>query len=167
MNGDQIYAEMEKEINNMNLEQLLYVRMAPQTFINKKFESKIKDSQQLIHDIEVNNQNIKRNEEEINKQNALILQQCNQLKMEIEQSKNRINELIVQKNKLNRQPKKEDFIKELDMEIKKNLKTPDNYFKEFLSKSISENEFCENLKNLGTGKNYYYYKILSDKLKEM
>ena len=137
------------------------------TVIPSKFESKIKDSQQLIHDIEANNQNIKRNEEEINKQNALILQQCNQLKMEIEQSKNRINELIVQKNKLNRQPKKEDFIKELDMEIKKNFKTPDNYFKEFLSKSISENEFCENLKNLGTGKNYYYYKILSDKLKEM
>ena len=40
MNGEQIYAEMEKEIDNINLEELLYIRMATQTYIDKKFEKK-------------------------------------------------------------------------------------------------------------------------------
>ena len=41
--NDPKFAEMEKEIDQMNLEELLYVRMAPQTFINKKFENEIKE----------------------------------------------------------------------------------------------------------------------------
>ena len=164
---NQKFAELEKDIDKMSLEELLLVSMAPQNFINKKFENEIKESSQLIKEIESSSNDIKKNEEIINNQKALIMNECNKLKFEIEQSKDRINKLLIQKSQLCVQPKKEEFIAQLDNEIKKSFKTPENYFREFLSKKISQNEFIENLKKCGTGKNYYYYKILSDKLKEM
>ena len=168
MNVDsQKFAELEKEIDKMSLEELLLVRMTPQNFINKHFENEIKESTQLIKEIESSINDVKKHEEIINNQKALIMNECNKLKMEIEQSKNNINKLLNEKSQLCVQPKKSDFINQLDNEIKKSFKTPDNYFREFLSKKISESEFAENMKKCGTGKNYYYYKILSDKLKEM
>ena len=167
MNSDPKLEEINKEIENMSLEELLYLRMSPQTYINKKFEKEIFESEQLINEIEKNNQNAKKNEEEINAQNAAIMNECNQLKMEIEQTKDRINKLIIQKNQVNKQPTKNEFITMLEKEIKNNFKTPDFYFREFSAKKISQNDFEDAMKNLGTGKNYYYYKILLDKLKEM
>ena len=128
---------------------------------------KIKSQKNLITEIETNNQNAKQNEEEINAQNAAILNECNQLKFEIEQTKDRINKLMIQKNQINKQPTKNEFIASLEREIKSNFKTPDSYFREFCSKKISQNEFEDAMKNLATGKNYYYYKIILDKLKEM
>ena len=167
MNSDPKLEEINKEIENMSLEELLYLRMSPQTYINKKFEKEIFESEQLINEIEKNNQNAKKNEDEINAQNAAIMNECNQLKMEIEQTKDRINKLIIQKNQVNKQPTKNEFITMLEKEIKNNFKTPDFYFREFSAKKISQNDFEDAMKNLGTGKNYYYYKILLDKLKEM
>ena len=167
MNQDPKLDEINKEIEKMSLEELLYLRMSPQTYINKKFEKEIKESERLISEIEKNNQNAKRNEEEINAQNASILNECNKLKMEIEQTKDRINKLMIQKNQINKQPTKNEFIAMLDKEIKNNFKTPDFYFKEFSAKKISQSEFEDAMKNLATEKNYYHYKILLDKLKEM
>ena len=167
MNSDPKLDEINREIDRMNLEELLYLRMSPQTYISKKFEREIKESENLITEIETNNQNARQNEEEINAQNASILNECNQLKFEIEQTKDRINKLMIQKNQINRQPTKNEFIASLEKEIKSNFKTPDSYFREFCSKKISQNEFEDAMKNLATGKNYYYYKILLDKLKEM
>ena len=167
MNSDPKLDEINREIDRMSLEELLYLRMSPQTYISKKFEKEIKDSENLITEIETNNQNAKQNEEEINAQNAAILNECNQLKFEIEQTKDRINKLMIQKNQINKQPTKNEFIASLEREIKSNFKTPDSYFREFCSKKISQNEFEDAMKNLATGKNYYYYKIILDKLKEM
>ena len=167
MNSDPKLDEINREIDRMSLEELLYLRMSPQTYISKKFETEIKDSENLITEIETNNQNAKQNEEEINAQNAAILNECNQLKFEIEQTKDRINKLMIQKNQINKQPTKNEFIASLEREIKSNFKTPDSYFREFCSKKISQNEFEDAMKNLATGKNYYYYKIILDKLKEM
>ena len=167
MNSDPKLDEINREIDNMGLEELLYLRMSPQTYINKKFEREIKESEQLINEIERNSQNARRNEEEINIQNNAILNECNRLKMEIEQTKDRINKLMIQKNTINKQPTRMEFINMLDKEIKNNFKTPDYYFREFCAKKISQNEFEDAMKNLATGKNYYYYKILLDKLKEM
>ena len=165
--NDPKLAEMEREIDNMSLEDLLYVRMAPQIYINKKFEKEINDSNRLIQEIEANSQTLKANEDKINSQKAQIKDECTRLKMEIEQSKDRINKLLLQKRQLNKQPTKEEFIRELDNEIKKKFTTPDSLFRDFLSKKLNQKEFGEQLKQLGKGKNYYYYKILSDKLKEM
>ena len=167
MNSDPKLDEINREIDRMSLEELLYLRMSPQTYISKKFETEIKDSENLITEIETNNQNAKQNEEEINAQNAAILNECNQLKFEIEQTKDRINKLMIQKNQINKQPTKNEFIVSLEREIKSNFKTPDSYFREFCSKKISQNEFEDAMKTLATGKNYYYYKIILDKLKEM
>ena len=167
MNSDPKLDEINREIDRMSLEELLYLRMSPQTYISKKFEREIKESENLITEIETNNQNAKQNEEEINAQNAEILNECNQLKFEIEQTKDRINKLMIQKNQINKQPTKNEFIASLEREIKSNFKTPDSYFREFCSKKISQNEFEDAMKNLATGKNYYYYKIILDKLKEM
>ena len=167
MSSDPKLDEINREIDRMSLEELLYLRMSPQTYISKKFETEIKDSENLITEIETNNQNAKQNEEEINAQNAAILNECNQLKFEIEQTKDRINKLMIQKNQINKQPTKNEFIASLEREIKSNFKTPDSYFREFCSKKISQNEFEDAMKNLATGKNYYYYKIILDKLKEM
>ena len=167
MNSDPKLDEINREIDRMSLEELLYLRMSPQTYISKKFETEIKDSENLITEIETNNQNAKQNEEEINAQNAAILNECNQLKFEIEQTKDRINKLMIQKNQINKQPTKNEFIASLEREIKSNFKTPDSYCREFCSKKISQNEFEDAMKNLATGKNYYYYKIILDKLKEM
>ena len=167
MNADPKLAEMEREIDNMSLEDLLYVRMAPQIYINKKFENEINDSNRLIQEIEANSQTLKENEDKINSQKIQIKDECNRLKMEIEQTKDRINNLLLKKRQLNKQPTKEEFIRELDNEIKNKFTTPDSLFRDFLSKKISQKEFGDKLKQSGTGKNYYYYKILSDKLKEM
>ena len=167
MNSDPKLDEINREIDNMSLEELLYLRMSPQTYINKKFEREIKESEQLINEIERNSQNARRNEDEINAQNNAILNECNRLKMDIEQTKDRINKLMIQKNTINKQPTRGEFINMLDKEIKNNFKTPDHYFREFSAKKISQNEFEDAMKNLATGKNYYYYKILLDKLKEM
>ena len=167
MNSDPKLDEINREIDRMSLEELLYLRMSPQTYISKKFETEIKDSENLITEIETNNQNAKQNEEEINAQNAAILNECNQLKFEIEQTKDRINKLMIQKNQINKQPTKNEFIASLEREIKSNFKTPDSYFREFCSKKISQNEFEDAMKNLKKKKNYYYYKILLDKIKEM
>ena len=167
MKEDPKFAEIEKEIDNMNLEELLYIKMAPHTYLNKKIENELKNSNEIIKEIESNANEMKRNEEQINNQKAMILNECNQLKMEIEQSKRRIEKLIDEKKQLTVQPKKEDFINALDNEIRNKFKTPDNYFRDFLAKKITQSEFCENLRNCGIGKNYYYYKIISDKLKEM
>ena len=167
MNSDPKLDEINREIDNMSLEELLYLRMSPQTYINKKFEREIKESEQLINEIERNSQNARRNEDEINAQNNAILNECNRLKMDIEQTKDRINKLMIQKNTINKQPTRGEFINMLDKEIKNNFKTPDHYFREFSTKKISQNEFEDAMKNLATGKNYYYYKILLDKLKEM
>ena len=167
MNSDPKLDEINREIDNMSLEELLYLRMSPQTYINKKFEREIKESEQLINEIERNSQNARRNEDEINAQNNAILNECNRLKMDIEQTKDRINKLMIQKNQINKQPTRGEFINMLDKEIKNNFKTPDHYFREFSAKKISQNEFEDAMKNLATGKNYYYYKILLDKLKEM
>ena len=167
MNDNPKFIEIENEIDKMDINELLYVRMAPQTYINKKFEKELKESENYIKEIELNNNSIKRNEQVVNNQKALIVNECNKLKMEIEQSKDRINKLILQKSQLNKQPTKANFINKLDNEIKKSFKSPDVYFREFLSKKISQSEFLENLRKCGMGKNYYYYKVLSDKLKEM
>ena len=165
--NDPKLAEMEREIDNMSLEELLYVRMAPQIYINKKFEKEINDSNRLIQEIEANSQILKANEDKINSQKNQIKEECTRLKIDIEQTKDRINKLLLQKRQLNKQPTKEEFIRELDNEIKNKFTTPDSLFRDFLSKKISQNELGDKLKELGTGKNYYYYKILSDKLKEM
>ncbi len=167
MNSDPKLDAINKEIDKMSLEELLFLRMSPQTYISKKFEGEINESENLIKEIEKNSQNAKKNEQQIKAQNASILNECNQLKMEIEQTKDRINKLIIQKNQINKQPTKNEFIPMLEKEIKNQFKTPDFYFKEFSAKRISQGEFEEAMKNLGTGKNYYYYKILLDKLKEM
>ena len=81
MNSDEKLNEINQEIDQMSLEELLYLRMSPQTYISKKFEKEIKDSENLINEIEQNNQNAKKNEEEINAQNNSILNECNKLKM--------------------------------------------------------------------------------------
>ena len=39
MNSDPKLDEINREIDNMSLEELLYLRMSPQTYINKKFEN--------------------------------------------------------------------------------------------------------------------------------
>ena len=160
-------SEIDKEIDNMNLEELLYVRMAPQTYLMKKYEREIEGSNNLIREIKQNSNQIRQNEDVIKNQKAQILNECNRLKMEIEQSKDRINNLILEKSRINKAPSKAEFINALDNDIKAKFKTPDSYFREFLNKKITQNEFLEKLRECGTGKNYYYYKILSDKLKEM
>ena len=122
MNSDPKLDEINREIDNMSLEELLYLRMSPQTYINKKFEREIKESEQLINEIERNSQNARRNEDEINAQNNAILNECNRLKMDIEQTKDRINKLMIQKNTINKQPTRGEFINMLDKEIKNNFK---------------------------------------------
>ena len=167
MSSDPKLDEINREIDNMSLEELLYLRMSPQTYISKKFEREINESEKLMNEIERNNESAKLNQEKINAQNASILNECNQLKMEIEQTKNRINKLMIQKNQINKQPTRNEFIMMLEQEIKNQFKTPDHYFREFLTKKISQSDFEDAMKNLANGKNYYYYKILLDKIKEM
>ena len=161
------FQEIEKEVDKMTLEELLFIRMAPQTYLNKKYENEIKNSYHLIGEIETADIDIKRNEEEINKQKTIIYNECQKLQSEIGQCQGRINNLINQKNTLLKKPEKKAFINELDAEIKKDFKTPDNCFREFLTKKISQTEFFDYMRKCGTGKDYYYYKILSDKLKEI
>ena len=167
MMNDKKWEEIEKDIDKMTLEELLYVRMAPQTYLNKVYNKELKETESLIQQIESNSENIKRNEEIVRNQQTTILNECNQLKSEIEASKDRINELLNEKSKLSKKPNKANFIYELDNEIKKSFTTPDVYFKQFLTKKINQDIFVEKLRECATGKNYYYYKILSDKLKEM
>ena len=164
---DKLYEEMENEVDNMTEEEMLYVRMSPQDFIMKKFNNQINHSKQLIEDIESNSEVVKKNENEIKQQNLNFLNECNRIKLEIEQTKQRINKLMLEKQDFNKRPEKNEFISSLDNELKTKFKTPDNCFRDFLANKMSLDEFTDKMKEMGTGKNYYYYKVLSEKLKEM
>ena len=48
MNNDPRFIEIENEIDKMDINELLYVRMAPQIYINKKFEKELKGSENFI-----------------------------------------------------------------------------------------------------------------------
>ena len=91
MNSDPKLDAINKEIDKMSLEELLFLRMSPQTYISKKFEGEINESENLIKEIEKNSQNAKKNEQQIKAQNASILNECNQLKMEIIKFKIQMN----------------------------------------------------------------------------
>ena len=65
MNQEPKLEEINKEIDKMSLEELLYLRMSPQTYINKKLEKEILESEKLISEIEKNNQNAKRKEKKL------------------------------------------------------------------------------------------------------
>ena len=164
---DKKFEEFEKEIDKMSEEEMLYVRLTPHEYLIKKFGTQINHSKELIQDIDNNIGNIKANEEEANKQNTNLLNECNKLKLEIEQTKQRINKLLLEKQGYNKRPNKKEFITDLDLEIKSKFKTPDNCFKDFLSNKMTIDQFGEKMKEMGQWKNYYYYKVLSDKLKEM
>ena len=62
MNDDPKLYEIEKEIDKMDMDELLYVRMAPQNYINKKFENELKSAEKLIREIDTNKNSAKRND---------------------------------------------------------------------------------------------------------
>lgn len=99
-------------------------------------------------------------------QQLLALQnQLQQIKNQIELDNNIIKQLYMEKAKYDGTNTMRMYVNKLDNEVKKNFSNPDALYKDFSNKVISFEEFTQKFKELGEGKNYYYYKTLLEKLK--
>ena len=167
MSSEIKFQQILSDVDKMNLADLLFIQSSPQTFLNEKFKTEINGSKNLINEIYDNEQKIMQLEGSINNKNQQLQNEFLNLKMEIEKTKDNINKLILEKSKYNKQMTKKEFISALDKEIKTKFETPDAHFKKFLENKISLQELQKKLESIANGKDYYYYKILSDKLHEI
>lgn len=159
--------QIENEIDKMSIEDLLFVQLNPQSYISEKFKPEINNCNRLIQEIQSNTEILKQKEMQSNLKKQQELETFGKLKTEIEQTKDRINKLLLEKQQYNVTPSKKEFIQNMEGEMKKKFRTPDMYFKDLISGKINIEEFGTKFKELGTDKNYYYYKVLVDKIKEM
>ena len=167
MSGDSKLQQILADVDKMGLTDLLFIQSSPQTFLNEEFKTEINGSKNLINEIYNNEQRIKQLEFANNSQNQQFQNEFLNTKTEIEKTKDNINKLLLEKNKYNKQISQKEFLSMLDKEIKIKFKKPESHFKDFLDNKISLCDLQKNLESLANGKNYYYYKIISDKLHEI
>ena len=153
--------EIKNEINNMTIEELIYLNLNSNYFVFNKLKSQIDEIKAQNKQVQLKQQqlkNIKDNitSEDMNK--ALIL------KDQIENINSNIKQLIEEKNKLNFKMPKKDFIPLLENELKK-FESPESCYGRFKDGIINLEEFEKEFKVLGKEKNYYYYKLIADRIK--
>ncbi len=144
--------DLDEELNKMSFDELIYLYFNPHSFIYNKLKplmeqlkEKNRNIQSMYEDLEKN----KNSEVKIELKNSLIFN---------------IKQLLYEKKQFQSQSKEEVralLINELDK-----YDTPENCFKRFKDKKINFEQFEEQFKRLGKDKNYYYYKLIYDKLKD-
>ena len=147
--------EIEDEINKMSLDELLYLELNPNQFIYSKLNSQIENIRKL--EKEVNSM-----KDEFSLMKFQKLDVDDKLKEQYENNYKTINKLLEEKNKLEYKLTKKEFIDQFRAELKKNH--PDEYLNKWKDGKINYNEFKKQFSELGKGKNYYYYKLIYDKI---
>ena len=149
--------EIEEEIDKMSMDELLYLELNPNQYIYSKLKSQI--------------ENIKTLEKEVNSMkdefSLMKFQKLNvddKLKEQYEKNYKTVNKLFDEKNKLENKLTKNEFINKFNDELK-NFNNPDECLNKWKDGKINYNEFKKQFSELGKGKNYYYYKLIYDKIK--
>ena len=102
-------------------------------------------------------QNIKENKNYENiKETFAIKEQIDSLNVNI-------NKLIEERDKLQYKVTKNEFLQLLDTELK-NFENPEKCFTKLREGKINPEEFEKQFSLLGKGKNYYYYKLIYDRI---
>ena len=147
--------EIQDEIDKMSLDELLYLELNPNQFIYSKLSSQIENIKKL--EKEVNSM-----KDEFSLMKFQKLDVDDKLKEQYENNYKTINKLLEEKNKLEYKLTKKEFIDQFRAELKKNH--PDEYLNKWKDGKINYNEFKKQFSELGKGKNYYYYKLIYDKI---
>ena len=147
--------EIQDEIDKMSLDELLYLELNPNQFIYSKLSSQIENIKKL--EKEVNSM-----KDEFSLMKFQKLDVDDKLKEQYENNNKTINKLLEEKNKLEYKLTKKEFIDQFRAELKKNH--PDEYLNKWKDGKINYNEFKKQFSELGKGKNYYYYKLIYDKI---
>ena len=153
--------EIEKEINSMSLEELLYLDLNPNYFVYNHLKpqiEQIKDRQKQIQ---------MKQEELQNRTNYLAreeLKETHMLREQIEKLYFHIDKLLAERENLNYKIPKDEFLNLLDNELKE-INNPDICFSKLKEKKINFQEFEKQFAQLGKNQNYYYYKLIYERIK--
>ena len=148
--------EIENEINKMSLEELLYLELNPNQYIYNKLLPQIENIKKLENQL-------KTMKDEFNLLKFHKSDNDNRLKELYTKNYSDITILLEKRKKLESKIPKNEFIKLLNAEIK-NFDNPEACYNSFKEGIIDYDEFKKRFSKLGIGKNYYYYKLLYDKI---
>ena len=148
--------EIENEINKMSLEELLYLELNPNFYIYSKLTPQIEHLKKFGNEVNTMQEGFY----------SMKFQKTDfdsNLKEQFEKNYTNVNKLIDERKNLETKVPKNEFIKLLDNEIK-NFDNPEKCFNRLKDGKIDYNEFKKQFAELGKGKNYYYYKLIYDKI---
>ena len=144
--------DLDEELNNMTFDELIYLYLNPHSFVYNKLRP-------LIDHVKEKNNKIQSKYENLEKQKNL------EVSLETKDSLIfNIRQLLNEKKKL-KSKSKEEVGELLKKELEK-YDNPENCFKRLKDKKINFKQFEEQFTGLGKDKNYYYYKLLYDKINE-
>ena len=152
---------IKKEINKMSFEELIYLNMNTNYFVYNKLKPEIEEIKAKNEQIQLKQQKLQNIQENITNKH---IQETIALKEQIDVLDKNINILLAERDKLNYKIPKNEFLNLLDIELKK-FENPENCFNRLKEGIIDSEEFEKQFTILGKGKNYYYYKLIYDRIK--
>ena len=148
--------EIESEIDKMSPEELLYLEFNQNFYIYSKLRPQIENIKKIGNEI-------KTMEEQFNLLKFQKSDFDNDLKEKFENNVSNINNLIEQKKKLDFKISKTEFINLLNEEMKY-FDNPAACFNRLTKGITNYEQFKEQFLELVKEKNYYYYKLIMDKI---
>ena len=153
--------EIINEINKMTIEELIYLNYNPNYFIYNKLKPQIEEIQNKNKQIQLKQEKLQNMKEKIENEN---ISETIKLKEQIETLNYKIDKLIKERDNLNYKIPKNEFLYLLENELKK-YDNPESCFAKLKQRIIDSDEFERQFTNFGKGKNYYYYKLIYDRIK--
>ena len=153
--------EIKNEINKMSLEELLYLQLNPNYFIYNKMKPQIEQIKKQNNQVQSKQKKL---DDIYHKQANEDMNDTNILKNHIEQINTNIKRLIMKRDNIKNNIPKDEFLNLLNDELKK-MDNPDACFSRLKEKKIDAKQFQKEFAELGKQKNYYYYKLIYDRIK--
>ncbi len=151
---------LKNEINKMSFEELIYLNMNPNFFVYNKLKPLIDEIKDKNKQIQLKQQKLQNIEENINNEN---IKEIFAIKEKIDALDVNVNKLIEERDRLQNKIPKNEFLQLLDTELK-NFENPEKCFTKLREGKINPEEFEKQFSLLGKGKNYYYYKLIYDRI---
>ncbi len=151
---------LRNEINKMSFEELIYLNMNPNYFVYNKLKPLIDEIKAKNEQIQLKQKNLQNIEENKNYEN---IKETFAIKEQIDSLNVNINKLIEERDKLQYKTTKNEFLQLLDNELK-NFENPEKCFTKLRDGKINPEEFEKQFSLFGKGKNYYYYKLIYDRI---
>ena len=144
--------DIDEEINKMSFDELIYLYLNPHSFVYNKLKP-------LIEHLKEKKNNIQSKYENLEKEKN------SEVNMELRDSLvYNIKQLLNEKKKL--QSKSKEEVRALLKNELGKYDNPENCFKRLKDKKINVKQFEEQFTKLGKDKNYYYYKLMYEKIKD-